>query len=51
MISFNNIPASIRALVILVFGSEQHARQQLDALRNPAPVKASKKARPQVAAA
>lgn len=49
--SGRNIPASIRALVILVFGSEQHARQQLDALRNPAPVKASKKARPQVAAA
>jgi DNA-binding transcriptional regulator YiaG len=42
--SGRNIPASIRALVILVFGSEQHARQQLDALRNPAPVKASKKA-------
>jgi predicted transcriptional regulator len=33
--SGRNIPASIRALVILVFGSEQHARQQLDALRNP----------------
>lgn len=49
--SGRNIPASIRALVILVFGSEQHARQQLDALRNPAPAKASKKARPQVAAA
>jgi DNA-binding transcriptional regulator YiaG len=48
--SGRNIPASIRALVILVFGSEEHARQQLEALRNPAPGKTSKKARPQAAA-
>jgi hypothetical protein len=33
--SGRNIPASVRALVILVFGAEQHARQQLQVLRDP----------------
>ena len=40
--SGRNIPQSVRALVILVYGAEQHARQQLQALRNPAPDKINK---------
>lgn len=44
--SGRSIPASIRALIILVYGSEQHARQQLEALRNPDSHKGSQKARP-----
>lgn len=34
--SGRKIPAQVRALILLVYGSEQHARQQLEALRNPA---------------
>ena len=48
--SGRNIPASIRALIILVFGTEHHARQQLEALRDPAPDKLSKPRAPIAAA-
>lgn len=43
--SGRNIPASVRALIILVYGTEQHARQQLQALRDPDSGKVSQKAR------
>lgn len=49
--SGRNIPASIRALIILVFGTELHARQQLEALRDPAPDKLGKPRAPMAVAA
>lgn len=49
--SGRNIPASIRALVILVFGTEAHARQQLEALRDPASGKVGKPRPPKAPAA
>ncbi len=49
--SGRNIPASIRALIILVFGTEHHARQQLEALRDPGVDKPSKPRAPMAAAA
>lgn len=44
--SGRNIPASVRALTIMVFGAEQHARQQLEALRNPGSRKVNKPKQP-----
>ena len=49
--SGRNIPASIRALVILVFGTEAHARQQLEALCDPASGKVGKPRPPKAPAA
>ncbi|WP_334169872.1 cupin domain-containing protein [Zoogloea sp.] len=49
--SGRNIPASIRALVILVFGTEAHARQQLETLRDPASGKVGKPRPPKAPAA
>lgn len=48
--SGRSIPPSVRALIILVFGTEQHARQQLHTLRNPASERITKTKPPEAPA-